>query len=152
MQSLSKLSEFSCPNPERQRGLTMISWILVLAIIAFCGMFAFRVVPMYAENMYVVNGLKSLVKSGERLSELSDSEIKKRINNFYTLNNVRSEGPQNIKIDRKNKTLLITIDYENRANLWLNIDIVTSFENHLDAEHPDLCCRPRVEKRATPLY
>jgi len=149
MKSLSNIKPFPQKSMHQQRGLTMISWIFVLAILAFCGMFAFAVVPMYAENRYVEQALKSLVEPGERVTEMSDAEIKKKIMNFYMINNVRSDGPQNIVIDRKSKGLLISIDYENRANLLWNIDIVTSFQNHLDGEHPNLCCKPAAEQRAT---
>lgn len=136
-------------NLQKQKGLTLISWIFVIAILAFCGMFAFAVVPMYAENMYVEKALKSLAAPGERVAEMSDSEIKKKLESFYLINNVRSEGPQQIVIDRKSKNLLITVDYENRTNLFYNIDVVTSFKNHLDGEHPELCCRPTGERRET---
>ncbi len=128
---------------QQQRGLTMISWVFVLAVLAFCGIFGFAVVPMYAENVYVVNALKSLAEPGINIAEMSDAEINKKLQNFYMVNNVRSDGAQNIVIDRKSKALLITIDYENRANLFWNIDVVTRFQNHLDAEHPKLCCKPR---------
>ncbi len=133
---------------QKQRGLTLISWIFVLIIVAFCGMFAFAVVPMYAENMYVVKALKALAEPNNNLSEMSNAEINKSLQKFYMINNVRSEGAQNIVIDRKSKNLLITIDYENRINLFYNIDIVTSFQNHLDAENPNKCCKPAVDKRA----
>ena len=68
--------------------------------------------------------------------------------NFYMVNNVRSEGPQNIVIDRKSKSLLVKIDYENRANLFYNIDIVMRFQNHLDGDQPNLCCKPLAESSA----
>ena len=135
-------------NLQQQKGLTLISWIFVVAILAFCGMFAFAVVPMYAENMYVVNALKTLAEPGAQVNEMSDTEIKKRIQNFYLVNNVRSDGPQNIVIDRKSKNLLIKIDYENRTNFFYNIDVVTSFQNHLDGDHPNLCCKPSADQRA----
>ena len=112
---------------QQQRGLTMISWVFVLAVLAFCGIFGFAVVPMYAENVYVVNALKSLAEPGINIAEMSDAEINKKLQNFYMVNNVRSDGAQNIVIDRKSKALLITIDYENRANLFWNIDVVTRF-------------------------
>jgi hypothetical protein len=127
---------------QQQRGLTMISWVVVIAILAFCGMFLFRIVPMYAENMYVTDALRSLAKPGSNLAEMSDAEINKKLQNFYMVNNVRSDGAQNIVIDRKSGTLLITIDYENRTNLFYNIDVVTSFQNHLDAGQPNSCCKP----------
>lgn len=137
---------------QQQRGLTMISWVFVLAILAFCGMFGFAVVPMYAENMYVVKALKSLAEPGANLNDMSDAEIKKRLQTFYMINNVRSDGPQNIVVDRKSKSLLVTIDYENRTNLFYNIDVVTSFQNHLDAEHPNLCCKPLADRSAPSKY
>ncbi len=149
MKSLSSGQCVSCKSLQKQQGLTLISWIFVIAILAFCGMFAFRIVPMYAENVYVVNALKSLAEPGAQVNEMSDAEIRKRLLNFYMVNNVRSEGPQNIVIDRKSKSLLIKIDYENRTNLFYNIDIVTSFQNHLDGDHLALCCKPAADQRAT---
>lgn len=149
MKPLLNPNKITCKSVEKQRGLTLISWVFVVAIVAFCGMFAFAVVPMYAENMYVEKALKSLSAPGERVTEMSDAEIKKNIEKFYLINNVRSEGPQNIVIDRKSRTLLIMIDYEIRTNLFYNIDVVTSFKNHLDGEHPDLCCKPTGDKRET---
>lgn len=148
MKRAQNIKSFPRKGLQKQRGLTMISWILVLAVLAFCGKFAFSVVPMYAENMYIVKALKSLGDSGDRVSELSDSEIKKRLSNFYLINNVTSEGAKNIVIDRKSKSLMITIDYENRANLFYNIDLVTRFQNHLDADNPNLCCKPVAESSA----
>lgn len=152
MKRIQNLKSVPHKSLQQQRGLTMISWVFVLAILAFCGLFAFRVVPMYAENMYVVKALKSLIEPGDRIAEMSDAEVKKRIQNFYTVNNVRSDGPQNIIIDRKSKSLVVTIDYESRVNLFWNIDLVTSFQNHLDAEHPNLCCKPLAEARETTKY
>ena len=136
------------PNPiKRQRGLTMISWICVLAVLSFCGLFAFKVVPMYAENTYVVSALKSLAAESD-FEDMSDAEIKKFLNNFYMVNNVRSDGPQQIVIDRKSKGLIVKIDYESRANLMYNIDLVATFENHLDASRKHLCCKPLSNESA----
>ncbi|MFO1390378.1 DUF4845 domain-containing protein [Cellvibrio sp.] len=148
MKSLLNQKRILDRSLKKQKGLTLISWIFVIAILAFCGMFAFAVVPMYAENMYVVNALKTLAEPGAQVNEMSDSEIKKRIQNFYLVNNVRSDGPQNIVIDRRSKNLLIKIDYENRTNLFYNIDIVTTFQNHLDGDHLSLCCKPAADQRA----
>lgn len=151
MKSLSS-RRFLKKSLQQQHGLTMISWVFVLAILAFCGMFGFAVVPMYAENMYVTDALKSLAKPGVNVADMSDAEINKTLQNSYLINNVRSKGAQNIIIDRKSKALLITIDYEMRTNLFHNIDVVTSFQNHLDAAQPNLCCKPLAIKSAVSKY
>jgi Tfp pilus assembly protein PilX len=149
MKRIEKIKKFPQKSLQSQQGLTLISWIFVLIILAFCGIFAFRVVPMYSENVYVQNALKSLPEPGMKVSEMSDSEIKKKLSNFYSVNNVRSEGPQNIVIDRKSNSVIVKVDYESRANLFYNIDIVMRFQNHLDGDQPNLCCKPAADSRAT---
>src|SRR6188508_2708129 len=107
MKRIEKIKKFPQKSLQSQQGLTLISWIFVLIIVAFCGIFAFRVIPMYAENVYVQNALKSLAEPGMKVSEMSDSEIKKKLSNFYSVNNVRSAGAQNIVIDRKANSIIV---------------------------------------------
>jgi len=151
MNRIEKIKKFPQKILHDQQGLSLISVILLLMLLGFCVAFAICAVPMYFENTYVVNALKSLTEPGVKVNEMSDSEIKKKLLNFYLINNVTSKGPENIVIDRKSKSLLITIDYENRANLFSNIDIVMRFQNHLDGDQPNLCCKPLASEspRAT---
>ncbi len=126
-----------------QRGLGMLQWALVIAVAGFFLLFAFKVIPLYAENRYVESALRSLENGGEKVESMTDAEIKKKLGNFYMINNVRSEGPtKNIKIDRRSEDLLITVDYETRVPLFYNIDLVLSFQNHLDSSRPGQCCKP----------
>jgi len=128
---------------KHQRGMGMLQWALVIAIAGFFLLFAFKVVPLYAENRYVESALRSLENGGEKLEQLTDAEIKKKLNNFYTINNVRSEGPtKNIKVARESEKALVTVDYETRVPLFWNIDLVLSFQNHLDSTRPGQCCKP----------
>jgi hypothetical protein len=128
-----------------QRGMGMLQLALVLAVAGFFLLFAFKVVPMYAENRYVESALRSLTDGGTKLEELSTAEINKKLNNFYMINNVRSEGPtKNIKVDRDSEKVLVTVDYETRENLFWNIDLVVFFNNHLDSTRPNECCKPAV--------
>jgi len=128
---------------KHQRGLGMLQWALVIAIAGFFLLFAFKVIPLYAENRYVESALRSLETSGEKLEQMTDAEITKKLNNFYMINNVRSEGPtKNIKIERESEKAVVTVDYETRVPLFYNIDLVLSFQNHLDSTRPGQCCKP----------
>ena len=130
---------------KHQRGLGMMQWALVIAIAGFFMLFAFKVVPLYAENRYVEAALRSLESGGERVEQMTDAEIRKKLTNFYMINNVRSEGPtKNIKILRESEKVLVTVDYETRAPLFYNIDVILTFQNHLDSSRPGQCCRPFV--------
>lgn len=127
----------------RQRGLGMLQWVLVIAVAGFFLIFAFKVIPLYAENRYVESALRSLATGSEEVDEMSEMEIKQKLGNFYMVNNVRSEGPtKNIKIERESDKVLVTIDYETRVPLFYNIDLVLTFQNHLDSTRPGECCKP----------
>ncbi len=128
---------------KHQRGLGMLQWALVISIAGFFLLFAFKVVPLYAENRYVESALRALETGGEKLDQMTDAEIIKKLSNFYLINNVRSEGPtQNIKIERESEKAVVTVDYETRVPLFYNIDLVLSFKNHLDSTRPGQCCKP----------
>lgn len=127
----------------KQGGYSLLQWALMIGVGGFFLIFAFRVVPMYAENRYVESALRSLASTGNKLDEMTDGEIRKKLADFYMINNVRSEGPtKNIVITRKSNKVLVTVDYEARDNLFLNIDLVVTFKNHLDSTRPDDCCNP----------
>ncbi len=125
-----------------QRGVSFLTTIFILIVIAFIGNFLFKVIPLYAENRYVESGLRSLVDVGSKLENMSDNEIKKKMNNFYMVNNVRAQGPQNIIITRKSEHVVVSIDYETRVPFIYNIELVASFKNHLDSTRPNECCKP----------
>jgi hypothetical protein len=125
----------------KQSGLSAISLLLVLVIAAFLMLCAFKVVPIYAENYYITAGLKTLAEDNPDLSKMSTNDIKKAMNRYYTINNVRSEGAKQLEVVRNSRNLLVINEYESRVPLLANIDVVVSFKNVLDSDRPDECCK-----------
>jgi hypothetical protein len=127
-----------------QRGMSIFNFLIVMMVAGFFMMFAFKVVPYYAENMYVVEALKAVGDSAKPVGEMNKREIKRIIQRHYMLNNVRSEGPNNIDVDRSRDGLLVNINYEVRVPFLevLNLDLVMSFENQLDSSDVEACCKP----------
>ena len=130
---------------KKQQGLGMLAWLVVLAIAGFFLLCAFKIIPLYAENRYVISGLKALVEPGTKLEDMTTAEIKKKMGNFYMINNVRSKDAQNIVVDRDARRVVVKIDYEARVNLFYNLDVVVDFKNHLDSTAPHQCCKPVAE-------
>lgn len=130
----------------KQQGAGLLYWIACLAILGFIGTFVIKVAPLYMDNKLVQTGLKGLVKDGTRLADLSDEDIRKRLYNFYNINNVRSPEPnKGLKIDRsQNDRVIVKVDYQEKVSFIANIELLLTFENHLDSSLPDLCCRPKA--------
>jgi competence protein ComGC len=133
----------------QQQGYGLIEWLLILLVVAFLFLVGFRVVPLYSGNQFVVAGLKDLVKVDENLNDLTDAEIRKKMDNFYNINGVRSEGAQNIEIEREDNKVIVKIEYDAEVNLFTDqpvigtVKVVIPFMNHLDSEFPNECCKPR---------
>ena len=126
-----------------QRGMSSLSLLIIMMVAGFFMMCAFKMVPAYAENMYVVDALKTLGDGAKPVGEMTKKEIKKSaMQRNYMLNNVRTEGPNNIDVERTRDGLLVNINYEVRVNLFANADVVMSFENQLDSTDVDACCKP----------
>ncbi len=127
----------------RQRGISLLGLLFLALIAGFFLTLAFKLVPIYVENRYVVTGLRTLAPDANALRSMSNNEIRAALRRYYTINGVRSEGPQNIEVRRLgNQDVLVTVDYEVRTNLFYNIDAVVSFQNHLNSTRFDSCCRP----------
>lgn len=127
-----------------QRGMSSLSLMMILLVAGFFMMCAFKLVPAYAENVYVVDALKALGNGAKPVAEMSKRDIKSVLQKHYMLNNVRSEGPNNIDVERTRDGLLVNINYEVRTVLIdaINLDVVVRFENQLDSSDVDSCCEP----------
>lgn len=127
---------------QSQRGMSTLGFVFIVLVGVAALFTAFKVVPVYAENRYIVSALKSLARNNSDLYDLSASEIRSQLNKFYTVNNVRTEGRKNLDIDRRSSRVVITIAYEERVPFVHNIDLVFTFNNQLDSASPERCCKP----------
>lgn len=125
-----------------QRGVSMPVLVLILVLIGFFLMVAFKVVPVYVENRYIVAALNTLGEDAQEIQSMTTREIRTKLQRIYSVNNIRSEGSKQIDIDKESDRVLVRVDYETRVPLFLNIDLVMSFENELDSSRPDQCCDP----------
>ncbi len=115
----------------KQQGLSMIGWLVVLAVAGILLLAAFRLAPLYIDNSFVKASLNSLEK--ENAIELTSGGIRRKVSNYFTINNVRDVSAKDIKITREKGRLIVTLDYERRVNFIANIDFVVVFNNMYDS-------------------
>ncbi len=130
---------------QKQYGMSMTGWLFVILVLGITFTIIVKLAPLYAENRYVVEALKSLSETPNGFESMSNGEIKQKLYSFYTINGVRSEGSKNIEIDRQPNKVLVSINYEVRVPMFYNVDAVVSFNNVLDSKFPGECCTPRAK-------
>lgn len=109
-----------------QRGMTLIGFVIILAMVGVFIFMGMKLVPMYSEYYAVKQALNEMAKESD-ISKQDPARIKdaffKRLYISYA-ENVKSE---NVKIARKDAGYVMTVDYEVRRPLIANIDVVGHF-------------------------
>ncbi len=115
---------------QRQRGLSFIGVMLIMSVAIFIGMFAFKVGPHYMQHWTVTSITKDLASQPEILKQ-SKSKVYKFVNQAYAHNNLWDlKAEDTIHLKREADVgYVVTVQYERRANLFRNVDVVTSFHN-----------------------
>jgi hypothetical protein len=112
---------------KHQAGMTMISWIMLAALIGFVGLFGFKLFPLYM-NYFTINSVLTNVAKGVTEGE-APVQIRKDIGNFFDVNDVNNVKPEDIQIKNNpdTKTITLILDYDERTNFVYNVDLVVHF-------------------------
>ncbi len=117
--------------PAGQRGMTMITGMLVLAIAVFFVILGIRLVPSYIEY-YSVRSVLQAVAQDRQAREWSPAQIKDSIIKRLKINGVYDFDRNNIHIKKDKGKLQIVVAYEVRKNMAGNIDAVMAFKDQVD--------------------
>ena len=121
---------------KHQKGMGLISWVIVLALIAFVFTTALRLVPMHQEYYAVAQMMDSMedeIRNNQMSRQQAMTMIQRRLNTGY-INNVK---PENIQISHGRDTPFVTrivIDYEARTPFIAHIDFLGNFRKEIDVE------------------
>ncbi|WP_105103915.1 DUF4845 domain-containing protein [Microbulbifer pacificus] len=129
---------------QAQRGMSYWGWLFVIAVFGFGLTIVSKLGPAYIDAHFVEEGLQSLSQNSG-IREMSNTEIKRELDRFFTINNVRGEPTQAVKIIRGADSTLVSINYELRQPLFHNVDVVMKFDKQLNTAKPELCCEPLVD-------
>ena len=113
-----------------QTGLTLISWLILLALIMFVVWFGFRIFPIYY-NYFEINASINTVMSKLQAGETPD-QIRLGIDNLITINNisdvsVRDHKQINIAPLRDGDGYILTLDYDSQTSFIGNVNLLVYF-------------------------
>ena len=116
----------------KQSGITLIGFLIVLAVVGFFGYMAMKLVPSYLEFLGVKKAMNQIVTSGTEGKSLDD--IRRDL--FFKMNfqyvDDATIKPKDVTIVRKNGAATLNVDYEKQTPFIANVD----FLMHFDASVP----------------
>ncbi|WP_273151731.1 DUF4845 domain-containing protein [Methylophaga thiooxydans] len=125
---------------QKQRGMTLIGWVIVLALIGFFATITIRLVPMYQEY-YGVLQIMNDMKVELRNNKLTKNEAQTLLMRRFDIGYIESVKKENIEISRGKNTSYVTkivIDYEVRKPFMAHIDLIGHFHKEVDIESQKL--------------
>jgi len=113
---------------KKQKGLTLISWLAIIAVVLFNAIIAMNVVPVFL-NDHSVKSMMEGLETDTSLRGATPKKIKETITKRLRVNNVYSVSKDNINIKLEKTHYLITIEYEPRGKLVGSLDYIVSFKH-----------------------
>jgi hypothetical protein len=108
------------------RGMTLIGFIMVLALVLFAAYLGMKLVPIYLNHYSVVSEMRA-VAAQPGSANLPPQTIRRNLMTRLDVSYVNHVRPEHIRVERSQGTNLI-VAYEVQEHLIGNIDALIRFE------------------------
>ena len=115
----------------KQKGLTGISIMAILIVIAFGAVVFLKIMPIYFDAFKVGDVVSSL-KEERGLGDKGNREITTMILKRLDVNMVTDVTKEDIIIEKTKNDVYIDVEYEVRKPMFGNLDVVVSFKKSVE--------------------
>ena len=112
----------------KQRGVTLIGWILLLTPWAICAYAGIRLTPVYLNYMKVARTLEQVKADYKGGAPADQFTIKTALEKRLFIESVEFPEAKEMKITRNGRAWVIEAAYDDQAPLFSNVFILVSFD------------------------
>lgn len=119
-----------------QKGLSILSWLVVLAVVVFLASTAFKVIPHYLDYMSMEKIITS-VETDRALQVRSVGDFYEHVSKGMQVNSIRDLNMREaLTVTVVNNEFLAHLKYEKREPLIENLDLVVHFDKEFRVRMP----------------
>ena len=112
----------------KQKGMSVLGWLLVLAVVAFLASTAFKVIPHYLD-FFSLEKIITSVETEKALEIRTIPEFYSHVSKGMQVNGIRDlDLDKSLKVTLENNEFLAHLKYEKREPLVENLDLVVRFD------------------------
>jgi hypothetical protein len=119
-------------SPERQQGLTFISLVFILGLIACIVLLGLKIGPIYLDHSKVVSALAEIEKTPD-IQEKSPAEIRDSLSKRFSINYVNDVTQDDIIVTKQGNYLKVVIEYEVVKKIAGNLSVLVEFNDVIEA-------------------
>ena len=115
----------------KPRGMTLMSFVIVLVVVGFFALVVMKLFPMYSEYYSLKKVMEEYAAQPNSASSPPATifrDLERRLDIAY-VNSVKKE---HVKVFREGGVAKLNIAYEVRVNMVGNLDVIGKFDNTVD--------------------
>jgi len=112
----------------RQRGVTLIGWLVLLTPLAIVVYTGIRLTPVYLNYMNVARTLERLRGELRDTSGITPQSIRTTIEKHFEIESVNYPSIKDIKISKDGPAWVVEAAYDDQAPLFANMFILVAFD------------------------
>ena len=128
---MSKRIQSTAAQAPRQRGMSLISFVVVLTVAGLFGTLTLRLVPVYLNNYKIKTSLEA-IKSQPELAAKSRGEILGSIQKRWDVDSVSDATINDVIVTKSPEELQVRVTYDVVRPFVSNIDVVVHFDEAIE--------------------
>ncbi|RMH16682.1 MAG: DUF4845 domain-containing protein [Gammaproteobacteria bacterium] len=108
----------------RQAGISLIGFLIVLAVAGVALSGGVKILPIYLESYKIDMAMQKVANEGGE----STLDIRNKLTRRFDIEDITSVKPKDIKIFRRDGKTTILIKYSVRKNMIGNLDVIAVFD------------------------
>ena len=119
-----------------QQGLSMLSWLVVLCVVAFLASTAFKILPHYFD-FFSLQKIITGVETEKALDLRTPGDFFEHVSRGSQVNNIRDIDLRKVmEVRMENNEFHVHLKYEKREPLIENLDLVVHFDREYRVRAP----------------
>ena len=115
----------------KPRGMTLMSFVMVLIVVGFFALVIMKLFPMYSEY-FNLKGVMEEYAAQPNSASIPPAQMHTDLNRRFGIAYVSSVKKEHIKLVREGGVSKLNIAYEVRVPLFGNLDVVGKFDHTVD--------------------
>jgi hypothetical protein len=150
-------------NKRKQRGATLVSWLIVASMVVTAASAVVKVAPYYVEFSNV-KGLMRVIASTQGIKKANMRQINQRIEKHLTVNSLyalesayyssrpgtkaknKTKNPFTLKKDKKSSRRILTVAYDVPQSWIGNLFFLIKFKHAVVLGEPDVVIETKIDK------
>lgn len=112
----------------RQKGITLIGWLILMVPVAIVGYAVIRLTPVYLNYMKVTKAINQAAEEFAGEEQINATAIQRAIQRQFTIDSVDYPPVDAIQVQRNGTEWQLRANYEDEVPLFGGVSVVVKFD------------------------